>query len=183
MSAKVETFKKYKKPSEIFIETGSYLGDGIQRALDARYRQIHSIELSPELFLQCVNRFNDPNVHLYQGNSISVLPMILDGLQTYATFWLDAHYSGGITAQGNENSPILSELEIIKNHRIKEHTILIDDLRGWYHSTHGFDTLDLMRKILEINPMYEFTLEDGYDFDLKEVYKNDILVAYINKIK
>jgi hypothetical protein len=48
-------------------------------------------------------------------------------LEHPAIFWLDAHYSGGNTAQGFENTPIMSELEYVFKHNIKGHIILIDD--------------------------------------------------------
>ena len=45
------------------------------------------------------------------------------------TFWLDGHWSAGDTAQGDTNTPLLQELVEISNHHIKNHTILVDDIR------------------------------------------------------
>lgn len=70
-------------------------------------------------------------------------------------------------------SPILQELEAIKNHPIKNHTILIDDVRMF--GTRDFDgvTLDqITDKLREINPNYSIFFEKGYQ-------ANDILVACI----
>ncbi|HRI35351.1 MAG TPA: hypothetical protein PLD02_16495, partial [Saprospiraceae bacterium] len=69
--------------------------------------------------------------------------------------------------------PVLLELEAIKQHSIKTHTILIDDCR--FFGTEGFDyiTIDqVIKSLLEINPSYQFKYENGYTAD-------DILVAYI----
>ena len=176
MASTKEIFQKY--PNPIFIETGSYQGDGIQLALDAGFKTIYSIELGQDLYSHCIERFNGvANVHLLQGDSGIVLSGLLENIKEPATFWLDGHFSGGITAMGSINSPLLEELEAIKNHPIKNHIIMIDDLRGWYKDTYGFDTLDLMKKIKEINPNYTFILEDGYDYNLEIVYSDDILVA------
>jgi hypothetical protein len=71
----------------------------------------------------------------------------------------------------------MRELELIKNHPIKEHTILIDDLREWSRDfpAIGFNTEDIKKKILEINPNYVFSFADGQT-------SNDILVADTRQI-
>jgi len=164
-----ELFRKYINP--VFIETGSYLGDGIQQAIDAGFKKIYSIELSRNFYTHCCDRFEKNEiVHCICGDSGEKLFEVMEEQNEQITFWLDGHYSGGDTAIGPENTPLLRELEAIKRHPIKTHTILIDDLRGWIRELRGFDTLDLMKKILEINPDYVFTLEDGF-------IPNDILVA------
>lgn len=165
-------FKKY--PNPIFIETGSYIGDGIRQALKAGFKNVYSIELSPELYEYCRNLFRtNREVKLYQGDSGSVLPVLLQEISRPATFWLDGHYSEGNTAKGMTNTPILAELDAIRNHPIKTHTILIDDIRCF--GNNEFDHIELdevIKKILEINPNYHIVFEDGYA-------PNDILVAYV----
>ena len=169
MPASKEIFEKYLNP--IFIETGTWHGDGVQQALDAGFKTIASFELSLELHHLCLQRFMGiPNVILFQGDSAEELPKFIKHITTPITFWLDGHYCGLDTAMGSKNTPLLEEIDAIKEHPIKIHTILIDDLRGWTKELRGFDTLDLIKKILEINPNYVFTLEDGY-------IPNDILVA------
>jgi len=180
MSAPKGLFKKYL--NDIFIETGTFKGDGVQMAIEAGFQYIYSIELSDLLYQKCLERFsNMDGVLLIQGDSSNKLPELLSHLNATVTFWLDGHYSGILegeqTALGEVNSPLMAELEAIKNHHIKTHTILIDDLRGWKKETHGFDVQDLMNKIIEINPDYVFTFDDGYDYELNITYPNDILVA------
>jgi hypothetical protein len=46
-------------------------------------------------------------------------------------FWLDGHYSAGITARGDIATPISLELEAILSHPVKSHVILIDDARDF----------------------------------------------------
>jgi hypothetical protein len=67
------------------------------------------------------------------------------------TFWLDAHESSA-------TSTLLQELEVLKNHPIKTHSILIDDLRMWKRHKIGFDTEILKEKLLEINPNYKIKI-------------------------
>lgn len=162
-------FAKY--PNTYFIETGSYHGDGIKMALDAGFSHIYSIEIAPRYIDYCKSRFsNHPNVTLLLGDSTYVLPELLKQIDAPATFWLDGHYSWG-TARGDLNSPILQELEAIREHPIKTHTILIDDIR--LLGTIDFDFLeldDILDKLLEINPDYKIHFENG-------VVPNDVLVA------
>ena len=170
-----DVFKKY--PNTYFVETGSYLGDGIQNALDTdNFEEIYSIELSSYYYKICKVRFADfSNVYLYRGDSSKVLKKVIKKIDAPATFWLDGHYSAGNTARGDTNSPILNELEIIKNHKLHTHTILIDDVRLFGTEEFDFVTLDMIiAKLLEINPNYTIVFENGYVND-------DILVAYIKK--
>lgn len=171
MPAGKEIFKKY--PNPVFIETGSLVGDGIQHALNAGFKTIYSIELSRKLYDICVKRFEDiDNVHLIWGDSGKELGRLLTMIKEPATFWLDGHDSGGGTARGEVESPLMQELEIIKEHPIKTHTLIIDDLRCWHKEIQGFDTEIIKSKCLEINPQYSFIFENGF-------IENDILVAKI----
>lgn len=175
MPSKKENFKKY--PNNYFIETGSYTGDGIQNAIDAGFRCVFSIELSDKYYDLCVNRFmNNNKVNIIKGDSYKVLPTLLKNINTSVTFWLDGHHSCGDTALGDYWSPLMQELEVIKNHHIKTHTIMIDDMRCWENPNpvHGFDKNDIFRILKEINSEYEFIFEDGE-------FSKDILVAFPKK--
>lgn len=44
-------------------------------------------------------------------------------------FWLDGHYSGGITAKGGLDTPVCAELDAILDHPVHTHVIRIDDAR------------------------------------------------------
>ena len=46
-------------------------------------------------------------------------------------FWIDAHYSGGVTAGENTEHPCMEELRQIFNTPDLGHVILIDDARGF----------------------------------------------------
>ena len=54
-----------------------------------------------------------PHVTIFQGDSATVLPKLLATIQEPCLFWLDGHYSGGITALGKSITPILDELQTI----------------------------------------------------------------------
>jgi hypothetical protein len=115
-------------PTIHYIETGSYRGEGIKEVLN-NYNQIHSIELSEIWYNYNVEQFKDnPNVKLYLGDSKIILPKLLLEINEPITVYLDAHYSGGLTAFGDEETPLLFELEILKNRQYDD-IIIIDDCR------------------------------------------------------
>lgn len=173
MPSKTEIFAKYQ--NKFFIETGSYLGDGIKQAISAGFNKIISIELADKYYTHCKQIFaSNPNVEIIKGDSYKVLPNIIKDITVPITFWLDGHHSCGDTALGDYWAPLIQELEVIKNHSIKTHTIIIDDMRCWTepNEVHGFYTLDIINKLNEINPEYKLV----YEFGSQE---NDILVAHI----
>lgn len=167
-----EVFEKHK--NNVFIETGTFMGNAISMALEVGFKEVYSIELSPTLYQYCDNRFkNFNNVHLFLGDSSNDLEKILSLVHEKATIWLDGHYSGSHTAMGDINCPILQELQQIAKHPIKNHTILIDDVRLF--GTHFFDFIELEEAkniIKSINPKYIFYFEKGY-------VDNDVLVAKV----
>jgi hypothetical protein len=110
-----------------YIETGAYLGHGINGVLNS-YEMVHSIELSPKWYEHNVAQFKDRNVTMHLGDSKKILPELLNTIQEPVTIYLDAHYSGGTTSFGEEETPLLFELEILKN-RIYDDIIIIDDCR------------------------------------------------------
>lgn len=107
------------------VETGTYLGDMVA-AIAPTFMNIISIELSHELYVRAKQRFIlTPNVEILYGNSKDILPNVIKTIHN-PIFWLDAHYSEGITARGDKDTPIAEELEIIKD---VAKVILIDDAR------------------------------------------------------
>lgn len=171
---KNDTFKRYLNP--VFVETGTCRGNSVIRALASGFETIHSIELSPRLYYFSSKAFaQNPNVTIHHGDSGKILYDVIKDIDQPITFWLDAHYSGGETERGDVMTPLLAELDQIKNHPMKNHTILIDDMRCC--GTYDFEGLSkdrIIQKLLEINPEYQFTYEDGY-------VANDILVARVKK--
>lgn len=173
MPIQTNIFKNY--PNHYFIETGSYIGNGITQAIDAGFNNIISIELSYKYFILCKNKFQNYSfVNIIHGDSCEILSNVISNINKPITFWLDGHYSAGDTAIGRYSSPLIQELTSIGCHPIKHHTIIIDDMRCWKKSDplYNFDTSDVVKKIYEINPKYKLKYVDGYE-------KSDILIAYI----
>ncbi|HWV47791.1 MAG TPA: hypothetical protein VN039_17475, partial [Nitrospira sp.] len=85
---------------------------------------------------------------ILHGNSASMLPLALASIKQSTLFWLDAHYSGGITACGDQHSPILLELEHIFRHPIRGHVIVIDDAR-LFGADSAYPTLEQLQLFID----------------------------------
>jgi hypothetical protein len=178
MPIRSSTLQKYL--NQFFVETGSSNGGGIAAALQAGFAKVISIELSEKYFCICKERFKtDPRVTLILGDSAEVLWDAIKEINFPITFWLDGHWCGRDSARGKQETPLLYELEAIKKHPIKTHTILIDDLRLWRKDNLniGFDETTLQENIKSINNSYAFLHENGYNGE--QLLENDILVAKI----
>ena len=128
---KQNTICEYQKMHaiNILVETGTYLGDMVE-AQKAIFNKIISIELAIDLFERAKKRFkNDQNVIIVQGDSGNLLHKIISDIDEPAIFWLDGHYSAGITAKGDKDCPIFEEIDAILNSKDFNHIILIDDAR------------------------------------------------------
>ena len=128
---KQEIFLKYGIPNAQWVETGAYMGT-TTAFLANHFSSVHSIEPGENLFNNAVNRFKDEkNINLYNDVSENVLPNLLSRLNGEINFWLDGHYSGGVTFQGAKDCPIEDELAAIKNNlsNFTKVVILIDDVR------------------------------------------------------
>lgn len=152
----------YRRKFELgtLIETGTFAGD-TPAALKNDFSRIYSVELNPELVRRVRERFRDePHISILQGDSAERLPEILAAVREPSLFWLDSHYSGGVTALGDRITPILGELETILAHPIQSHVLLIDDARDFRHDK-GHPSLDeLQAFIVARRPELQFAVED-----------------------
>lgn len=167
-------FKPYL--NEYFVETGTYGGEGIAKAIQAGFNHIISLEIHHPSVIGAKQRFKQyPNVTIIEGSSKDILWDAIKEINHCITFWLDAHVYPGV--EGSQNTPLIEELEQIKMHPIKNHIILIDDMSCC--DTLAFDYItkeNIESKIREINPNYTIEYIVGGDAD--EAI-NNILVAHI----
>ena len=109
-----------------FIETGTFQGDMIY-AQRKNFQHLYSIELDPELHKKACHRFRkDQNIDIHLGDSAKVLGQLPQ--EESRLYWLDAHYSGGVTAKGNLDCPIYQEIDQIDFEKSKT-VLMIDDAR------------------------------------------------------
>lgn len=178
-------YREFIKYGNTFIETGCAYADGVQRAIDAGFKKVISIEASEMYYESSFNRFiHNDNVDIVLGKSIDKLPLIIDvvGKEPYVIF-LDAHVSGDTSAgyhdwleKGAESDyaqdkTIKAELEIILSNYNK-HVIIIDDVNGLKDGC----AVQYCAQMLKANPDYKFYF---YDENLsgEMLYQDKILVA------
>ena len=166
-----ELFEKYKFNHNIFFETGTHHGDSVLKALKLNFNKVLSVEIDQNYFLECYDKFVEEiiqgKVHLFFGDSNAWMGYMLKLVKEPTLFWLDGH------PDGVDGNPLWGELESIKLHPIKTHTILIDDIPIY------FDPKQVESKLLEINPNYTFVYENALNTSNGDVYKNYQLAAYI----
>jgi len=144
-----------------FIETGTLLGDMVYAMKDS-VEAIYSIELSHELCKVAKRRFRAfPHVRIVEGDSGSVLSEVVKRVGSgRCLFWLDGHYSGGVTAKGAEDTPITRELRAIFDSECKDPVILVDDARA-FTGVDGYPTLASLRSLIATEkPEYDFQVSN-----------------------
>lgn len=130
------------------VETGTYKGAMVE-AQKKRFKKIYSIELGKELYDKATERFkNNRNVTIVHGDSGKVLPQILEQINESAIFWLDGHYSDGITARGEKDCPIFEEIDAIFNSTENNHVLLIDDARR-FTGVGDYPTIDQLTEYVQ----------------------------------
>jgi hypothetical protein len=160
-----------------YFETGLAEGNGVRKALNCGFDNIYSVDICTRWVEEGKENFKDnTNVNLIQGDSQNLAEYIKD-IDEKILIFLDAHndHSNMDYEQSDVDCPILQELEAIKSHPIKDHVIIIDDVRV-IRNDHD-DTLraiggefrgrdcvnwgknmnlpEIEKKILEVNPDYQ----------------------------
>ena len=125
---------------KVLVETGTYMGDMLYM-MSPLFHRLYSIELSPLFYQRAKKRFRtNDKIHLLQGDSASCLHGLVEQLNEPVLFWLDGHYSGGLTALGSKECPVLEELTaVLKSPYL--HVIVIDDAR-LFVGANDYPTLD-----------------------------------------
>lgn len=147
---KYEVILRNGVPNATWVETGTYKGD-TSALLALSSKKVYTIEPAEQLFLDARARFQDtPNVEVINGLSEQVFPSLLPTLSGSVNFWLDGHYSTGVTYQGPKDCPLIEELESIEKNikNFSQVVILIDDVRYCanpeVHQFSGYPKLDVM---------------------------------------
>ncbi|MEP6645466.1 MAG: hypothetical protein ABJC12_00135 [Saprospiraceae bacterium] len=156
----IEDYQR-KSGYHVFIETGTFLGDMVEAQKD-RFNKIISIELAGHLYRKAKKRFrNNEKVTIVQGDSGKVLPEILNNIHEPVVFWLDGHYSAGVTAKGDKSCPIYEEIDAIFNRKNQfNHIILIDDARLFTGKRDYPEVVKVTGYIRAKNSNYQLEIKD-----------------------
>jgi hypothetical protein len=132
---KIKILKSHAIKNATWVETGTYLGDTTSKLAKIASKVI-SIEPQIELSTFASTRLKKhSNVEIVNATSESSISGILERISGPACFWLDGHYSGDVTFQGTQISPILAELSAISKFlETHEVVIFVDDFRLFVNS-------------------------------------------------
>ncbi len=153
--------REYQERSgySLLVETGTHLGNMVE-AQKSIFKQIISIELDLDFFEKAKERFKkDKHIRIVQGDSGKVLPSIMEQIDEPAIFWLDGHYSGGVTALDDKKCPIFDEMDAVFDGKKLNHILLIDDARD-FTGKKDYPTIDeLTNYITNKDDRYQVAVE------------------------
>jgi hypothetical protein len=152
----------------VFSETGTFLGKTTLAMADV-FDRCYTIEYDPALYEKAKASFaGRDNITAYLGDSGKLLGEILGMMSEPGIFWLDAHYSGGITGRAKADTPIERELSVIFSHAVKRHVILIDDAR-LFIGRHNYPRIRSLVQLAARNG-YKLKIRD----DIIRIYQDDL---------
>lgn len=113
-----------------FVETGTYLGEGVEAAIQAGFEHIWTVDLEDSGKWSNSNALTShPGVVYGKGDSALFLADLVPQITTPVTFWLDAHPVGYFQLL-QPDLPLVKELLAISfRSRHAYDIVLIDDLR------------------------------------------------------
>ena len=126
--------------------------------------------------------FNE-KLELHHGDSSEKLEEIINTINEPICFWLDAHAGASKYASGEDDVPLLKELEVIKNHHIKKHIIAIDDAHMFGKSQNDeFGNIICDYSDITYDAVYDYikTIDERYDIGIYAPYEMEMVLA-INK--
>jgi len=182
MSLTEDILKNYLNP--ILVETGTYLGNGVEIAKRVGFNKILSIEVSKMIWERTQERFiKDDSITIIHGDSVKVLWSVIENIKERMTFVLDAHsleYSKDIDINKAELEewPLVKELQIITQHPRKDHTIIIDDVRLFKLFNTNIEEIESL--LFEINSDYRIHFISGL-LESGIIKAEDIMIAEVVK--
>lgn len=131
---KQATILRHAIPGSLFIETGTYKG-ATSRYFRNRGFSVATVEVSQSLYETYSPYLRKLGIDTRLGDSADVVPQLLHEHvgSPSLTFFLDGHYSSGITSKGDQPVPIVREFQAIstfaKMNPEKTLSVIVDDVR------------------------------------------------------
>ena len=181
MAITLEALKQIQQDTGIttFVETGTALGQGVNRAIEAGFSRIFTIERFGDAYRDADRSFavktcpHGALIGMFFGDSAYELMNVLLATSGPVVIYLDAHATPGTPKFDDHPSPILKEIGQIGrwcHGQPDDCIVLIDDVRIYDHPNKWGVRLEMIYAALEIVGFSHFRNVDG------EV-PGDVLVA------
>lgn len=144
---------------ETVLELGTCVG-GTTKWFSHNFKKVIGIEIMWDYLTIAAERvgYSDSDVTFYEGSTVDVLPKVLKDIHEPVLMFIDSHWG--------EYNPLLRELEIIAEHKLKP-VICIHDFKVPNRSDLGFDTYgDIVYEWSWIEP------------SIKKIYGDDFVMEY-----
>lgn len=126
MEGILSRFPRHSK-IETFIETGTFRAETILKMCNL-FSNCHTIELSPDLYDKAREKYASTAITFHNGDSVKTLGRLIPEINEPAIFFLDAHWCGRESAQGNIDVPLIEEIQLIADRPYND-LVIIDDFR------------------------------------------------------
>jgi hypothetical protein len=167
-----EDYKEYK----CFIETGTYTGNTIFN-MEQLFDKLYTIEISEHLYKNTSSLYRGNKINFILGDSVKVFNYLLPLLNEKCIFFLDGHYSGGVTGKSEKDCPLNEEIQSINTNFNNEAIIIIDDYR-LFGTKGNEDWLNINKD--DILFILKDRIKEVYHLD-SELSLNDRLIIHICK--
>lgn len=155
-----------------FVETGTYIGDGVSWALteeEKSFDTITSVEYAKGLADTAKQMFaKNEKVSIIHGNSPDILSQIVPKIKEPTLFFLDAHEGGGYGVEWDPLNPcpLLNETSIILDHfyDLDQVVIVIDDERMLHGKCPGYPHIETLNEMYLAKGLIGCYLDDSMVF-------------------
>ena len=148
-----------------FVETGTYQGETVME-MYSLFKKIYTVEVSELIYRKTRKKLSYlNNVEFILGDSATLLDKVISEIPDNTVFWLDGHWSGGITSKGIYEVPIIKECKHIDKHYKSSHgIIIIDDFRLFgttkYEDWGNISTTNIYECFKTLNITNNFIVDD-----------------------
>ena len=175
--------ESYVNDCDVFFETGTYKGGGLDYAMSFNFNKLYSVEIEDQKIPYLTDKYkSNSKVKIFHGTSVDAFKSFLPEIKSNTLFWLDAHYPDLVYSKyAPEDSPdyertvrlpLESELLYLKEYRkgFKD-VIIFDDLLCFLNG--GESLPDWLKPRVKFQAdFYKKIFEDTHDYvqlDIAEV--------------